>query len=109
TPNKWHRIIRGDEKGNYYPARKFFEELIPKHLSEYKFIQQLIIPEIPINEITQVDVDEFANEQVDFYLPQAYLIIEIDGSQHQLNSEKDRIRDTHTKKYGIETVRINTS
>jgi ATP-dependent DNA helicase RecQ len=109
TPNKWHRIIRGDEKGNYYPARKFFEELIPKHLSEYKFIQQLIIPEIPINEITQVDVDEFANEQVDFYLPQAYLIIEIDGSQHKLNSEKDRIRDNHTKKYGIETIRINTS
>lgn len=109
TPNKWHRIIRGDEKGNYYPARKFFEELIPKHLSEYKFIQQLIIPEIPINEITQVDVDEFAKEQVDFYLPQAYLIIEIDGSQHKLNSEKDRIRDNHTKKYGIETIRINTS
>lgn len=109
TPNKWHRIIRGDEKGNYFPARKFFEELIPKHLSEYKFIQQLIIPEIPINEITQVDVDEFANEQVDFYLPQAYLIIEIDGSQHKLNSEKDRIRDNHTKKYGIETIRINTS
>lgn len=109
TPNKWHRIIRGDEKGNYYPARKFFEELIPKHLSEYRFIQQLIIPEIPINEITQVDVDEFANEQVDFYLPQAYLIIEIDGSQHKLNSEKDRIRDKHTKKYGIETIRINTS
>ncbi|MEQ9423783.1 MAG: RecQ family ATP-dependent DNA helicase [Cyclobacteriaceae bacterium] len=109
TPNKWHRIIRGDEKGNYYPAKKFFEELIPKHLSEFKFIQQLIIPEIPINEITQVDVDEFANEQVDFYLPQAYLIIEIDGSQHKLNSEKDRIRDNHTKKYGIETIRINTA
>lgn len=109
TPNKWHRIIRGDEKGNYYPAQKFFEELIPKHLSEYKFIQQLIIPEVPINEITQADVDEFANEHVDFYLPQAYLIIEIDGSQHKLNSEKDRIRDNHTKKYGIETIRINTS
>ena len=75
-PN-WERIIRGDEKGNYYPAKKFFEELIPKHLGEYQFIQQLIIPEIPINEITQIDVDEYANQQVDFYLPQAYLIIEI--------------------------------
>ena len=109
TPNKWYRIIRGDEKGNYYPAKRFFEELIPKHLSKYKFIQQLIIPEIPINEITQVDVDEFTNEQVDFYLPQAFLIIEIDGSQHKLNSEKDRIRDNYTKKYGIETIRIKTS
>ncbi|MDO6440478.1 DEAD/DEAH box helicase [Cyclobacterium sp. 1_MG-2023] len=104
-PN-WERIIRGDEKGNYYPAKKFFEELIPKHLGEYQFIQQLIIPEIPINEITQVDVDEYANQQVDFYLPQAYLIIEIDGSQHENNKQKDAIRDFHTAKYGIQTVRI---
>lgn len=107
-PN-WERIIRGDEKGNYYPAKKFFEELIPKHLGEYQFIQQLIIPEIPINEITQVDVDEYTNQQVDFYLPQAYLIIEIDGSQHENNKQKDAIRDFHTAKYGIQTVRIKTS
>ena len=106
-PN-WERIIRGNEKGNYYPAKKFFEELIPKHLSEYQFIQQLIIPEIPLNEITQVDVDEYANQQVDFYLPQAYLIIEIDGSQHESNKQKDAIRDLHTAKYGIQTVRIKT-
>jgi len=107
-PN-WERIIRGDEKGNYCPAKKFYEELIPKHLSEYKFIQQLIIPEIPINEITQVDVDEYANQQVDFYLPQAYLIIEIDGSQHERDKEKDVTRDFHTAKYGIQTIRIKTS
>jgi len=106
-PN-WERIIRGDEKGNYYPAKKFFEELIPKHLGEYQFIQQLIIPEIPINEITQIDVDEYANQQVDFYLPQAYLIIEIDGSQHENDKQKDIIRDFHTAKYGIQTVRIKT-
>ena len=106
-PN-WERIIRGDEKGNYYPAKKFFEELIPKHLSEYQFIQQLLIPEIPINEITQVNVDEYANQQVDFYLPQAYLIIEIDGSQHEHDRQKDFNRDLHTAKYGIRTVRIKT-
>ena len=41
TPNKWHRIIRGDEKGNNYPAKRFYEELIPKHLPKYKFIQQI--------------------------------------------------------------------
>jgi len=107
-PN-WERIIRGDEKGDYYPAKKFYEELIPKHLSEFQFIQQLIIPEIPINEITQVHVDEYANQQVDFYLPQAYLIIEIDGSQHENNKQKDAIRDFHTAKYGIQTIRIKTS
>lgn len=105
---RWERIIRGDEKGNYYPAKKFFEELIPKHLGKYQFIQQLIIPEIRINEITQVDVDEFKGQQVDYYLPQAYLIIEIDGSQHGHDKEKDAIRDFHTAKYGIQTVRIKT-
>ncbi len=105
---KW-RIIRGDVEGNYFPAKRFFEELIPKYLPDYKFIQQLIIPEIPINEITQVEVDEFANQQVDFYLPQAYLIIEIDGTQHKKDIAKDKKRDKHTAKYGIETIRIKTS
>lgn len=106
---EWERIIRGDEKGNYYPAKKFFYELIPKYLGDYKFIQQLIIPEIPINEITKVEVDEFANQQVDFYLPQAYLIIEIDGSQHEKDKQRDRLRDIHLAKYGIKTIRIKTS
>lgn len=105
----WERVIRGDVKGNYFPAKKFYEELIAKYLPDYEFIQRLIIPEVPINEITKVEVDDFANEQVDFYLPQAYLIIEIDGSQHKLEAQKDKIRDNHTTKYGIETIRIATS
>jgi ATP-dependent DNA helicase RecQ len=106
---KWQRIIRGDIKGNYFPAKKFYEELIPKYLPDYRFIQQLIIPEIPINEITQVEVDQFKGQQVDFYLPQAYLIIEIDGSQHDRNNHQDIIRDRHTAKYGIKTIRIHTT
>jgi ATP-dependent DNA helicase RecQ len=108
TPS-WARIIRGDVKGNYFPAKKFFEELIPKYLADYRFIQQLLIPEMPINEITQIEVDEFANQQVDFYLPQAFLIIEIDGSQHERNVNQDRLRDQHTGKYGIKTIRIKTT
>jgi ATP-dependent DNA helicase RecQ len=105
TPN-WERIIRGDSRGNYFPAKKFYEEIIPKYLSEYLFIQQLLIPETPVNDITQVYSDVFKNQQVDFYLPQAYLIIEIDGSQHNNSNEKDHFRDNYTAKYGIETVRI---
>ena len=107
TAPKWSRIIKGDVKGNFFPAQQFFDELVPKYLSEYQYIQQLLIPEILINEITQVDVKEFRGQQVDFYLPQAFLIIEIDGSQH-IEAE-DRIRDNHTKKYGIKTIRINVS
>ena len=105
----WTRIIRGNEKGNYFPAKKFFYELIPKYFTDYLFIQQLIIPEMPVNEITMVNVDEFKHQQVDFYLPQAYLIIEIDGSQHSDTLKKDIIRDKHTAKYGIKTIRIKTS
>ena len=104
---KWERIIRGDDKKNYYPAKKFFDELIIKHLKGYEFIQSLIVPEVPINEITQVEVEKFVNEQVDFYLPQAYLIIEIDGMHH--DPVADKIRDEHTANYLIETVRIRTS
>ena len=107
TPPKWSRIIRGDVEGDNFPAQRFFEDLIPKYLAEYQYIQQLIIPEIPINEITQIDVKEFHGQQVDFYLQQAFLIIEIDGSQH--DSSKDIVRDNHAKKYGIKTVRIKVS
>ncbi|MBF9018796.1 MULTISPECIES: RecQ family ATP-dependent DNA helicase [unclassified Oceanispirochaeta] len=105
---QWQRIIRGDQKNNYYPANEFFYEIIPEYLSDYKFIQQLILPEVSINEITQVNNYEFNNQQVDFYLPQAFLIIEIDGSQHKNEKLKDLERDTYTSKYGIETVRITT-
>ena len=107
TPPKWERIIRGDRKNNYNPAQKFFDQLIPKHFSEYPFFQQLLIPEVPINVITQIDVLEFGQQQVDFYFPQAFLVIEIDGSQH--DAAIDSNRDKHLAKFGIKTVRIATS
>lgn len=105
-PSRWERIIRGDTKGNYNPAKHFYEVLIPKYFPEYPFLQQLIIPEVPINFITQVEVDDFKERQVDFYLPQALMIIEIDGSQH--NPREDKIRDEHLKKFGNETYRFST-
>jgi hypothetical protein len=42
-------------------------------------VQQLICPEVPINFITQSDNEDFQDQVVDFYLPQALLVIEIDG------------------------------
>lgn len=106
-PPNWERIIRGDVKNNYNPAQKFFDILIPKYLNDFSFIQQLIVPEVPINEITKIEVLEFSNQQVDFYLPQAFLVIEIDGSQH--DKEKDKNRDNYLSKFGVKTVRITTS
>jgi len=104
----WSRIIRGDEHNDYYPAQKFIEELIPRYLDEFSFIQQLIIPEVPINDITQVKVDKYEEQQVDFYLPQAYLVIEIDGEQHSGKEKADATRDEHFGNYGIEVIRIKT-
>jgi ATP-dependent DNA helicase RecQ len=104
---KWERIIRGDRKNNYNPAQKFFDQIIPRNFPEFPFFQQLLIPEVPINEITQIEVLEFAQQQVDFYFPQAFLVIEIDGSQH--DAVADNNRDSHLAKFGIKTVRITTS
>lgn len=106
-PPKWERIIRGDVKNNYNPAQKFFDIIIPKYFNDFSCIQQLIVPEVPINEITKIEVLEFSNQQVDFYLPQAFLVIEIDGSQH--DKEKDRNRDNYLSKFGVKTVRITTT
>ena len=104
---KWERIIRGDRKNNYNPAQKFFDAQIPKYFSEFPFIQPLIVPEVPINDITQIEVLEFSGQQVDFYLPLAFLVIEIDGSQH--DAIQDAPRDKHLTRFGIKTIRISTA
>lgn len=108
-PSIWHQTIRGGEEGN--PARRFFESL-PRDLGEYGFVQPLILPEVEINEITNYYNPEFVNQQVDFYLPQARLVIEIDGQQHKnLDTQRisDTIRDAYLGTKRIKTIRISTT
>ncbi|MCP9199027.1 RecQ family ATP-dependent DNA helicase [Gramella sp. GC03-9] len=107
---KWNNTIKGDEKNNYFPARTFLEQRINEDLSDYEFIKQLIIPEIEINQITQKNDENFKHQCVDFFLPQANLVIEIDGQQHkeEVGRVVDTIRDDHLSLSKIETVRINT-
>ena len=107
----WHNTIKGDPIQNYYPAKYFFEKIIPNEFGEYSFVQSLIIPEIEINEITGEDNRNFINQQVDFYLPQAKLVIEIDGQQHktdEITRVSDATRDNYLIQQGITTIRINT-
>ena len=33
----WHNTIKGDSRNNYFPAKDFFEDLIPKHFGKYAF------------------------------------------------------------------------
>jgi ATP-dependent DNA helicase RecQ len=107
----WSNTIKGDSIRKYYPAKDFFERIIPNEFGEYSFVQSLIIPEIEINEITGEDSRNFINQQVDFYLPQAKLVIEIDGQQHktdEVTRVSDAERNKHLEKYDITTIRIDT-
>lgn len=107
----WNDTIKGDREHNYYPAKDFFENIIPNEFGEFSFIQSLLIPEIEINEITGEDDKNFINQQVDFYLPQAKLVIEIDGQQHKLDEVtrvSDSKRDNYLSGKGITTIRITT-
>ncbi len=47
---------------------------------------------------------------VDFYIPKAKLVIEVDGSQHLTNrsTEYDRRRDAYLKDAGIQVCRFNS-
>ncbi|MDD1525626.1 DEAD/DEAH box helicase [Riemerella anatipestifer] len=107
----WNDTIKGDKDNNYYPAKDFFERIIPNEFGDFSFIQSLLIPEIEINEITGEDDKNFINQQVDFYLPQAKLVIEIDGQQHKIDEVtrvSDNTRDNYLASKGITTIRITT-
>jgi ATP-dependent DNA helicase RecQ len=107
-PLNWQRIIKGDIENNNIPAKTFLEKIIPEYCGKYSFIKQLIIPEVQINDITQVKNKYFENQQVDFYFPQASLVIEIDGQQHNNQLYQDKERDDYLALYAIQTIRIKT-
>ncbi|MDY5212720.1 endonuclease domain-containing protein, partial [Intestinibacter sp.] len=110
VPN-WINTIKGDNVNNYYPAKQFFYEIIPQYLKEYKFIQQLMLPEAEIKDIVGEENKEFINQKVDFYLEPCKLVIEIDGLQHEseLQLQIDSQRDEYLSKFGVKTIRINTT
>jgi len=108
----WSNTIKGDEENNYFPAKDFFEKIIPGEFEDYAFVQSLIIPEIEINEIVGETNLDYVNQQVDFYLPQAKLIIEIDGQQHdtdQVQAVSDENRDRYLTSRGFKVIRISTN
>ncbi|MBZ4664723.1 MAG: hypothetical protein JG776_2447 [Caloramator sp.] len=110
-PPVWYKTIKGNDEKNDYPAKYFFEEILPNYLEEYKFVQQLMVPEVLFSEITDEINQEFVDQQVDFYLPQAKLVIEINGQQHleEINKINDKNRKEYLAKFGIETIEINTT
>jgi ATP-dependent DNA helicase RecQ len=111
-PPKWLGTIKGDEANRYFPAREFLEKIIPDEFGDYAFVQSLILPEVAIEEIVGEQAKAFTHQQVDFYLPQARLVIEIDGQQHKLDAvvaAGDKERDEFLLGKGIRTIRITTT
>jgi ATP-dependent DNA helicase RecQ len=108
----WHHRIRGDERLQRFPVKRLLEEILPQYLGDWAFVQPMFLPEMQINEVTAADNIVFRNQSVDLYLPQANLIIEIDGQAHKLNDRqrlKDNIRDEYLKKFGIDTVHLQAN
>lgn len=105
----WHAAILGSKEAHINPARDFYYNIIPEYLGSVKGLQQLVLPEALITDL--LPGSEFVDQRVDFYLPQARLVIEIDGSQHAEPAIRinDRQRDSELKKAGIETVRISSA
>ncbi len=109
---KWYDTIKGDSENNYYPALEFYENIIQKDFGEYTFISSLIIPEIQINDLVGEENTNFINQEVDFFIPIAKLVIEIDGQQHKTDDVQrvnDFIRDGYLTQKGFKTIRIDTS
>ncbi|MBT8448720.1 MAG: RecQ family ATP-dependent DNA helicase, partial [Gammaproteobacteria bacterium] len=110
SPN-WKSTILGGE-GDYNPALEFYESKLPMLLGEFGYLYSLFRPEALITDIVEAaEAKKFASERVDFFLPVANLIIEIDGSQHQeiINTHKDISRNELFQKYGIHTFRVTTA
>lgn len=113
----WKDTIKGSENGGN-PALEFFDEVLPSELPQWAFVRQLIVPEFTLfDELSKLNStgsgkDGGKNaEQVDFFLPQADLVIEIDGGQHKERSQsnRDEERNSRLADFGIKTIRISTS
>ena len=111
---EWGELILGDERSGNFPARIFQAEVLPEFLPEYGFVKNLMLPECPLAWILG-DLENIDNlsgaERVDFFLPEAKLVIEIDGLQHgaPVQKQRDNVRDALLTHSGVEVVRISTS
>lgn len=106
VPN-WELTIKGASIGDN-PAHEFFYYYWPKYLPDLEWVRQFILPEADVETILNDYSGRWHNQSVDFYLPSACLVIEIDGSQHsdRLQAEKDRERDKALQASGLTIFRF---
>jgi ATP-dependent DNA helicase RecQ len=109
----WDRTVLGAPDG-YNPAFEFITDILPTKLLDWSFVQHLIVPEYPLFRALNAPGNLILgpnDERVDFYLPQADLVIEIDGGPHREPRQawKDRDRDRYLEGFGILTLRLATN
>lgn len=108
---RWENTIKGAEDGRN-PAKDFYydDQLWSEYLPGYEWVRQLLIPEAPLEIILESEA-LWKDQAVDFYLPIAKLVIEIDGEQHNTAKQTaiDVKRDNALSSAGITTVRIPVS
>ena len=112
SPN-WDNTIKGFDETDSFPARTFFNQLIDQHIPKYSFIKNMIIPECKFGNIVSSAPQDFnfsEDWEADFFLSAANLVIEIDGLQHNTQTQKaiDGKRTNVLKKHSIRTHRIET-
>lgn len=104
---EWDYVIKGGDSNN--PALDFYKNTLPKFLGENA---KTFVPELPLTDIVEYpDQTIPISEKVDFYSPLYNTVIEIDGSQHQSDSEqnlKDIARDEVLKTNHIKILRFKT-
>ena len=110
---RWDKTIKGAENG-FNPALDFFydDALWNRYLPGFAWVRHLIIPEAPLDKILDDFSGKWEDQTVDFYLPAAKLVIEIDGSQHRTDyaqTQLDQTRNRALSKAGITTIRIPAS
>lgn len=107
TPN-WINTVLGSDEGDN-PAYDFFYKKLVEFIPELSWIRQFILPEAFINDILKIPDARFNDQRVDFYLPMAKLVVEIDGIQHEKDMAQivlDSERDKKLNAEGIHVIRI---
>ena len=85
-------VLKFNSENLNCPARKFYNEILPKFLGEYSFVRNLILP--------------YSNGgQMYFYIPQMNLTFEIDDDSH-INKKS---LDAEIKAKNIEILRIKSN
>jgi len=114
VPEWSKKIIKGNPVDkNDNPAYDFYNNL-NTYLKDYPFIKQLTLPECEIASFYP-EIRNYKNfskkTHVDFYIPSANLIIEIDGRQHEedfTQINKDIERKKLFNDIGIKVISIPT-